>query len=38
MSTYLRAGAVRTGSFALKEPTEAEIARRQKMKTESEPA
>jgi dihydrofolate reductase len=38
MSTYLRAGAVRTGSFALNEPTDAEIARRQKMKTESEPA
>jgi dihydrofolate reductase len=34
MSTYLRAGPVSTGSFALKEPTEAEIARREKMKRE----
>jgi dihydrofolate reductase len=34
MSTYLRAGAVATGSFALEQPTQAEIARREKMKRE----
>jgi dihydrofolate reductase len=34
MNTYLRDGAVRTGSFALAEPTEAEIARRKKMQQE----
>jgi dihydrofolate reductase len=34
MSTYLRSGAVSTGSFAMAEPTAAEIARRQKMKRE----
>jgi dihydrofolate reductase len=35
MNTYLRAGAVTAGSFALAEPTAAEVARRQKMKQES---
>lgn len=35
MSTYLRSGAVSTGSFALEKPTDAEIARRQRMKRES---
>lgn len=34
MSTYERAGAVETGSFALEKPTDAEIARREKMKRE----
>jgi dihydrofolate reductase len=34
MSTYLRAGGVKTGSFALDQPSEAEIARRRKMKWE----
>jgi dihydrofolate reductase len=34
MSTYLRAGSIETGSLALVEPTELEIARRQKMKRE----
>ena len=34
MSTYLRAGSINTGSLALVEPTELEIARRQKMKRE----
>ena len=34
MSTYQPAGAVTTGSFALEEPTQAEIARREKMKRE----
>lgn len=34
MSTYQRAGAISTGSFALEKPTEAETARREKMKRE----
>jgi dihydrofolate reductase len=34
MSTYERAGAVKTGSFALEKPTDAEIARRERMKKE----
>jgi dihydrofolate reductase len=34
MNTYHQDGAVRTGSFALAEPTDAEIARRKKMKQE----
>jgi len=34
MATYTPAGAVTTGSFALDEPSEAEIARREKMKRE----
>jgi len=34
MSTYQRAGAISTGSFALEKPTEAEIARRERMKRE----
>jgi dihydrofolate reductase len=34
MSTYVRSGAVSTGSFAMAEPTAAEIARRQRMKRE----
>jgi dihydrofolate reductase len=34
MSTYERAGAIATGSFALEQPTEAEVARREKMKRE----
>ncbi|HYI64122.1 MAG TPA: dihydrofolate reductase family protein [Allosphingosinicella sp.] len=34
MATYTPAGAVTTGSFALNEPSEAEIARREKMKRE----
>jgi len=37
MSTYVRSGAVSTGSFALEEPTEAELERRQKMKQEAKP-
>jgi dihydrofolate reductase len=35
MATYLPAGDVRTGSFALEQPTDAEIARREEMKEES---
>lgn len=34
MATYLPAGDVRTGSFQLDEPTEAEVARRARMKPE----
>jgi dihydrofolate reductase len=34
MQTYVPAGAVKTGSFALEKPTEAELARREKMKRE----
>jgi dihydrofolate reductase len=34
ITTYRRAGAVRTGSFALRDPTEAELARRAKMARE----
>ena len=34
MATYLPDGAVRTGSFAVEEPSEAEIARREKMRME----
>lgn len=34
MNTYVRDGAIRTGSFALAQPTPAEIARRQKMTQE----
>ncbi len=35
MNTYVRDGAIRTGSFALAQPTTVEIARRQKMTQES---
>lgn len=35
MNTYVRDGAIRTGSFALAQPTKAEIARRHKMTQES---
>jgi dihydrofolate reductase len=31
MATYVRAGEIRTGSFALEQPTEAELARRKKL-------
>jgi dihydrofolate reductase/ketosteroid isomerase-like protein len=34
VATYMRAGDVRTGSFALKTPTEAELARRQRLAAE----
>ena len=34
MNTYVRDGAIRTGSFALAQPTPAEIARRQRMAQE----
>ena len=34
MNTYTPAGSVKTGSFALKEPTEAELVRRKKMRNE----
>ncbi|WP_225770054.1 dihydrofolate reductase family protein [Inquilinus sp. Marseille-Q2685] len=34
MSTYLRSGEVTTGSFALGEPSEAELARRERMQRE----
>ena len=34
MSTYVRAGGVTTGSFALGEPSEAELARRERMRRE----
>jgi dihydrofolate reductase len=34
VSTYQRGGAVQTGSFALAKPTEAELARRNRMKAE----
>ncbi len=34
MATYRRAGEVQTGSFALEEPTEREIERRQALKAE----
>ncbi len=34
MSTYQRAGEIRTGSFALEPPTKAELARRERMKRE----
>jgi dihydrofolate reductase len=34
MSTYKRAGAITTGSFALKEPSKAELARRARMERE----
>jgi dihydrofolate reductase len=34
MSTYQRAGEISTGSFALEQPTKAELARREKMKRE----
>ena len=34
ISSYVRAGEVKPGSFALAEPTEAELARREKMKRE----
>jgi dihydrofolate reductase len=34
MSSYRRAGEIKTGSFALEEPSEAEIARREKMAVE----
>jgi len=37
MATYTPAGAVTTGSFALQEPTETELARREKMKREDRP-
>ena len=35
MNTYVRDGAIRTGSFALAQPTPAEIARRQRMAHEN---
>lgn len=35
MNTYVRDGAIKTGSFALAQPNAAEIARRQKMKQEN---
>ena len=34
VATYMRAGEVRTGSFALEVPTKAELARRQRLKEE----
>ncbi len=34
VATYVRAGEVKTGSFALKVPTEAELARRKRLKEE----
>jgi hypothetical protein len=34
MNSYNPVGPVRTGSFALETPTEAELARREKMKRE----
>jgi dihydrofolate reductase len=34
MSSYVRSGEVTTGSFALAEPTEAELARRERMQGE----
>jgi dihydrofolate reductase len=34
VATYMRAGEVRTGSFALEVPTEAELARRKRLKEE----
>lgn len=34
MNTYTQAGAVKTGSFALAKPTDAELARRERMKRE----
>jgi dihydrofolate reductase len=34
VATYVRAGEVKTGSFALANPTEAELARRKKLKAE----
>jgi dihydrofolate reductase len=34
VATYVRAGEVKTGSFALEVPTEAELARRQRLKEE----
>jgi hypothetical protein len=34
VATYGRAGEVRTGSFALETPTEAELARRKRIKEE----
>lgn len=35
MSVYERAGEVKPGSFAMSEPSQAEIARRERMKRES---
>ncbi len=35
VATYMRAGEVRTGSFALEAPTEAELARRKRLKEET---
>ena len=35
IATYARAGEIETGSFALAEPTEAELARREKLKAEA---
>ena len=34
INSYLRAAAIQTGSFALTEPTKAELARREKMARE----
>jgi hypothetical protein len=34
MSVYDRAGAIRTGSFELEHPSEAEIARQERLKRE----
>jgi dihydrofolate reductase len=36
MTTYVPDGAIRTGSFARQEPSEAEVARREKMKVEED--
>jgi dihydrofolate reductase len=35
VAQYVRAGEVKTGSFALEAPTEAELARRQRLKNEN---
>lgn len=35
VAQYVRAGEVKTGSFALEVPTEAELARRQRLKDEN---
>jgi dihydrofolate reductase len=36
MATYVPDGAIRTGSFAVQEPSEAEVARREKWKVEED--
>jgi len=35
VATYMRAGEVKTGSFALEPPTEAELARRKRLNEEN---